>query len=51
MDKIDVEKFYDNIYDWDDSGTENAEEWILISYNKRETKEIMRDYVGIMRNT
>ena len=51
MDKIDIDKFYDNIYDWDDSGTENAEEWILISYNKRETKEIMSDYVGIMRNT
>jgi L-aspartate oxidase len=49
--EIDVDKFYDNIYDWDDSGTENAEEWILISYNKRETKEIMSDYVGIVRNT
>ncbi len=50
-DGIEIDKFYDNIYDWDDSGTENAEEWILISYNKRETKELMSDYVGIVRNT
>jgi L-aspartate oxidase len=41
----------DKIYDWDDSGTENTEEWILISHNKHEIKEIMSDYVGIVRNT
>jgi L-aspartate oxidase len=49
--EIDIKRHYDDIYDWDDSGTENTEEWILISYNKRETKELMSGYVGIMRNT
>lgn len=41
----------ENIYEWDDSGTTNADEWILISHNKKEIKEIMSDYVGIVRNT
>ena len=41
----------DKILDWDDSGTENTDEWILISHNKHEIKEIMSDYVGIVRNT
>ena len=49
--EIDIKRYYDDIYDWDDSGTENTEEWILISYNKRETRELMSGYVGIMRNT
>lgn len=44
-------KIYKNILDWTDKGTENAEEWILISYDKREIKEIMGDYIGIVRNT
>lgn len=44
-------KIYDKIYNWDDSGTENTEEWILISHDKREIKELMSDYVGIVRNT
>ncbi|MFA5405293.1 MAG: L-aspartate oxidase, partial [Ignavibacteria bacterium] len=41
----------ESIYEWDDSGTKNADEWILISHNKKEIKEIMSDYVGIVRNT
>lgn len=45
------DNIYDMIYDWDDSGTENTEEWILISHDKREIKELMSDYVGIVRNT
>ncbi len=40
-----------NIYDWNDDGMENTEEWILISHNKKEIKEIMSDYIGIVRNT
>lgn len=46
-----LRKLHNNIRDWDDSGTENAEEWIVISHNKREIKEVMSDYVGIVRNT
>jgi L-aspartate oxidase len=39
------------IREWDDSGTLNAEEWILISHNRREIQQIMWDYVGIVRST
>jgi L-aspartate oxidase len=39
-----------NFPDWDDSGTSNPEEWILVAHNKRETQEIMNDYVGIVRS-
>lgn len=38
------------IPDWDSSGTENNEEWILISQNKIEIKQIMSNYVGIVRS-
>lgn len=47
----DLIELRDKILDWDDSGTENTEEWILISHNKHEIKEIMSDYVGIVRST
>ncbi|HUI64540.1 MAG TPA: L-aspartate oxidase [Bacteroidota bacterium] len=36
--------------DWDDSGTFNSEEWILIAHNRREIQQIMWDYVGIVRS-
>jgi len=36
--------------DWDDSGTENAEEWILVSHNRKEAQQVMNDYVGIVRS-
>ncbi|MBK7256626.1 MAG: L-aspartate oxidase [Ignavibacteriae bacterium] len=35
---------------WDDSGTLNSEEWILIAHNRREIQQIMWDYVGIVRS-
>jgi L-aspartate oxidase len=38
------------VNDWDDSGTFNSEEWILISHNSREVQQIMWDYVGIVRS-
>jgi L-aspartate oxidase len=47
----DLDKTDESILNWNDEGTENNEEWILISHNKREIKEIMNDYVGIVRNT
>jgi len=40
----------DDIPAWDDSGTVNTEEWILISQNKTEIKQIMSNYVGIVRS-
>jgi len=36
--------------EWDESGTINSEEWILVSHNKREIQQIMWDYVGIVRS-
>jgi len=39
------------ILPWDDSGTDNAAEWVLISHNRREIQQTMGDYVGIVRST
>jgi L-aspartate oxidase len=39
------------IKDWDDTATFNAEEWVLISHNRREIQQVMWDYVGIVRST
>ena len=36
---------------WDDSGTINSEEWVLISHDRREIQQVMWDYVGIVRST
>ena len=47
----DLKSFYGDVLDWDDKGTINPDEWVLISHDKREIKEIMNDYVGIVRNT
>lgn len=35
---------------WDDSGTMNNEEWILIEHNKKEIQQTMWDYGGIVRS-
>ena len=40
----------DEIKPWDDSGTEFADEWVLISHNLDEIQKIMWDYLGIVRN-
>jgi L-aspartate oxidase len=41
----------DDILAWDDSGTDNMEEWVLISHNRDEVRRLMWDFVGIMRST
>jgi L-aspartate oxidase len=38
------------ILDWDDSGTYNMDEWVLISHNRHEVQSLMWDYVGIVRS-
>lgn len=38
------------IPEWDESGTFNTEEWVLISHDRREIQEVMWDYVGIVRS-
>jgi L-aspartate oxidase len=35
---------------WDESGTFDAEEWVLIEHDKREIQQLMWDYVGIVRS-
>jgi L-aspartate oxidase len=35
---------------WDDSGTINSDEWVLVSHDKKELQQIMWDYVGIVRS-
>ena len=35
---------------WDESGTENAEEWVYIEHDRREVQQLMWDYVGIVRS-
>ncbi|MGM0589528.1 MAG: L-aspartate oxidase [Bacteroidota bacterium] len=47
LDEID---FNDHLPDWDASGTTNNEEWILVSHNLKELRQIMGDYVGIVRS-
>lgn len=39
-----------DIPEWDDSGTNNTEEWVLISHNKLELQQVMWNYVGIVRS-
>jgi L-aspartate oxidase len=38
------------IPDWDDSGTIDNDEWILLSHDTTEIQTIMWDYVGIVRS-
>ena len=39
-----------SIPSWNDEGTFNHEEWVLISHDKREIQRLMWDYVGIVRS-
>lgn len=40
----------EDIPEWEDTDTENPEEWVLISHDKQELQELMWDYVGIIRS-
>jgi L-aspartate oxidase len=39
-----------DIPDWDDSGTLSSDEKVLITHSSREVKQVMWDYVGIVRS-
>jgi L-aspartate oxidase len=41
---------FPQIREWDESGTLNSEEWVLVSHDRREIQQIMWDYVGIVRS-
>jgi len=43
-------QFADHIPAWDDSGTTHPEEMVLITQNLKEVKQIMSNYVGIVRS-
>jgi len=43
-------QFADQIPVWDDSGTTHPEEMVLITQNLKELKQIMTNYVGIVRS-
>ena len=40
----------DRVPDWDESNTENAQEWVLVSHNRQELRRVMQSYVGIVRS-
>jgi L-aspartate oxidase len=47
----DESSWNDDIPEWDDSGTVNPAEWVLISHNRDEVRRVMWDYVGIVRSS
>lgn len=40
----------EEIPEWDESGTFNTKEWVLVSHNRDELRAIMSNYVGIVRS-
>lgn len=42
--------FNGTVPDWDESGTERATEWVLVSQNRSELRGVMSNYVGIVRS-
>lgn len=48
--KIAAYDFADDIPEWDDAGTTHPEEMVLITQNLKELKQIMTNYVGIVRS-
>ncbi|MEQ8525681.1 L-aspartate oxidase [Gracilimonas sp.] len=42
--------FNEDIPEWDESGTANTEEWVLVSHNRQELRQVMWNYVGIVRS-
>lgn len=40
-----------DIPEWDESGTQRPQEWVLISHNREELRRVMWDYVGIVRSS
>jgi L-aspartate oxidase len=53
LDSVDVATktmYCEGIPDWDDEGTEHAEEMVLITQSLKEVQSIMSSYVGIVRS-
>jgi L-aspartate oxidase len=43
--------FNDAVPEWDASRTENPQEWVLVAQNRREVRQVMSNYVGIVRSS
>lgn len=50
MKLVDSISFNEEMPDWDDEGTTNPEEMVLITQNNKEVEQIMSNYVGIVRS-
>lgn len=48
--KIEKLDFREGVPEWEDEGTTNPKEWILISHNRQELQNVMQNYVGIVRS-
>lgn len=44
-------EFVKGVPDWDASGTERPNEWVLIRHNREELRRVMWDFVGIVRSS
>jgi len=49
LERIDSLDYQKNIPDWNAAGTTEPQEWVLITQSMKELKEIMSNYVGIVR--
>ncbi len=50
LEDFDSLSFQENIPDWNEFGTEQSNEEILVTHNLRELQRMMADYVGIVRS-
>ncbi|MBL7742471.1 MAG: L-aspartate oxidase [Chitinophagaceae bacterium] len=50
VNRADKLSFTDNIPDWNEQGTSEPREMILITQSLKELQQVMSDYVGIVRN-
>lgn len=50
VEEVDKIRFQENVPDWDEFGTEQSNEEILVTHNLRELQRMMSDYVGIVRS-
>ena len=47
---INLDLIRSKVAPWDESGTTNPEEWVLLQHDKKEIQQLMWDYVGIVRS-
>jgi L-aspartate oxidase len=50
IEEVSLTTLQEDVPDWDTSGTEQPQEWVLVSHNRGEVQRIMWDYVGIVRS-